>query len=532
MTPSPPDPPAAGHPAAPAPPGGERAARLLRPAVPMLAACALVAVVAVPLPFLDGANPAGWALAVLADLLVAAAAAGAWWTYRGHGTALDAAAHYRAQAEAQAAALHRFQQEQARREQAWQAHAADLAARNEAVVAAMERLLSTQLPAALHGRDVPPAEVPDESLDPGLAKLRATVLDAAAEVRRDHADVLESQQLTLVALARRVQSAMHRVQAEAATAAERFRDLPELYVTCQVIDHLAAQSARLAQGLAVACGTWEGQQWDAPMRLAEVVQAAQARIEDYRRVGIEGDPDTAIAPVALESVIHVLAELLANATESSPTATPVTVRVTTAAQGAVFRIDDHGAGLEEPRMSQARAVLDGTRTVTLADMGEVPRMGFPVVARYVRRHRLKVTLDESPYGGLQAVVLVPRDLVTVAPAPAFPSHSSVPAPDLVPPAPAPAPARFPEPEPEPGPGPGGGGGEGRGLPQRVSRRNRSVPPPPSAPPMTAPSPETPQEAGELMGALFEGAAAVPHPPPAPAPDDRDDDANRTGDEGR
>ncbi|MFC5751626.1 ATP-binding protein [Actinomadura rugatobispora] len=531
MTATPPDPPAAGPPAALAPAGGERAAgRLLRPAVPILALCAVVAVVAVPLPFLDGSNPAGWALAVLADLLVATAAAGAWWTYRGHATARDGMAHYRAQAEAQAAALHRFQQEQAHREQAWQAHAGDLAARNEAVAAAMERLLSAQLPAAWQGRDVPPAEIADESLDPGLAKLRATVLDAAAEVHRDHADVLESQQLTLVALARRVQSAMHRVQEEAATAAERYRDLPELYVTCQVIDHLAAQSARLAQGLAVASGTWEGQQWDAPMRLAEVVQAAQARIEDYRRVGVEGDPDTAIAPVALESVIHVLAELLANATESSPTATPVTVRVTTAAQGAVFRIDDHGAGLEEPRMSQARAVLDGTRTVSLADMGEVPRMGFPVVARYVRRHRLKITLDESPYGGLQAVVLVPRDLVALAPAPAaFPHPSSAPAPaDPLPPAPsapAPAPAPVPEPESEPD------GGLGRGLPQRVSRRNRSVPPP-SAPPMTAPSPETPQEAGELMGALFEGAAAVPHPPPATAPDDRDDDANRTGDEGR
>ncbi|GAA2433668.1 hypothetical protein GCM10010191_54860 [Actinomadura vinacea] len=514
MTTSPPSPPAAGHPAAPAPAGDERAERLLRPAVPILAGCAVVFVVAVPLSFRSGMGTSQWILTFLADLFAITAAAGAWWTYTRHRAALAGLARYRAQAEGQAAALHRFQQEQTQREQTWQAHAADLAARTETVTAAVEHLLTWQLPAAWKGRDVPPPPTPDDSLDPRLVKLRDGALEAAADLPRENADVLESQRLTLVTLARRVQSAMHRVQAEAATTAERYRDLPDLYATCQVIDHLAAQSARLAQGLAVACGTWEGQQWDSPMRLAEVVQAAQGRIEDYQRVAVEGDPDTAIAPVALESVIHVLAELLANATESSPTASPVSVRVSTAAQGAVFRIDDHGAGLEEPRLSQARALLDGTRTISLADMGEVPRLGLPVVARYAKRHRLKVTLDESPYGGLQAVVLVPHDLVTEVPVPDPPSS-------------APPPAAPPEPEPELEPEPVEPPGDG--LPQRVSRRNRGAPPP-SAPPMIAPSPETPEEAGELMGALFEGTAAAT-PPATDAPDDDapDDEAhaNRT-----
>ncbi|GAA3934202.1 hypothetical protein GCM10023085_14440 [Actinomadura viridis] len=524
--------------------------------MPILAACAAVAVIAAPLSAYQGEMGAvAWALAIVADLLAVATAAVAWWLSGRHRAALEAVAHYRSQAEQQAAALHALQQEQITRERMWQAHAGDLAARNETTAAMVEHLLRTQLPAAWEGRTVPSLER-EEALDPRLAGMRDEVLDAAAGLWRDRQDVLESQQLTLVALARRVQSAMHRVQAEAATTAERYRDLPELYVTCQVIDHLAAQAARLAQGLAVACGTWEGQQWDSPMRLAEVVQAAQARIEDYRRVSVEGDPDTAIAPAALESVIHVLAELLANATESSPTATTVSVRVSGAAQGAVFRIDDHGAGLEEPRMSQARALLDGTRPVSLAEMGEVPRMGFPVVARYVQRHGLKVTLDESPYGGLQAIVLVPKDLVTVAesapdpvPSTGFARASLAPPAPLAaasPPVPFPSPAaEAPAPPPDP---PSATEDDGLGLPQRISRRNRGVPPP-AAPPMIAPSPETPEEAGEMMGALFRGAglghpgqdrtapagdAGGPGPdadPGGPDSPDLDDDAYRTG-EGR
>lgn len=269
------------------------------------------------------------------------------------------------------------------------------------------------------------------------------------------------------------------------------------------------------------------------MRLAEVVQAAQARIEDYQRVSVEGDPDIAIAPMALESVIHVMAELLANATESSPTATTVSVKVTAAAQGAVFRVDDHGAGLEEPRFSQARQLLNGLHEVNLAEMGEVPRLGLPVVARYVRRHGFKVSLDESPYGGLQAVVLVPKEMVTAAPsvmavggelherraepsrapaaAPADPTASpsvrtgSSPVPS--PPATSPSPAGPPPDGADPSPD-----GQDAMLPRRVSRRREDGGAKISPPPI-APSPESPEEAGALMGALIQGTGvANPQPP--------------------
>ncbi|WP_329521386.1 sensor histidine kinase [Spirillospora sp. NBC_01491] len=505
--------------ASPTPSPGGRALRL---ATPPLAACVAGFVIAAPLLPRD-MGPGAWALAFAADAAALAVLAATVLLHVRHRAKLAAIARCHWRLDRQAADLRDRHHREVEREQAWQAHSADLSARCAAATAMVEHLVNAQLPAALAGRPVPPppgaAPAGEDALDARLEGLRDTALDDAARVRHGHQDEMESQRLTLVALSRRVQSAMHRVQAEAATTAERHRDLPEVYGGCQVVDHLAAQAARLAQGLAVACGTWEGQQWDTPMRLAEVVQAAQARIEDYQRVGVEGDPDVGIVPVALESVIHLLAELLANATESSPTATTVQVRVAASGQGAVFRIDDHGAGLEEPRLSQARELLNGTREVGLADMGEVPRLGLPVVARYVLRHGFKVTLDESPYGGLQVIVLVPEESVTAVETPGSTATSS---------------AGPPAPTPERGPVPVPAAGEVDGLPQRVSRRNRDTgaAAEPSAPPGVAPPPETPEEAGALMGALLEGTTA---PAPRPPADDADgrwrsfpdqDDSNR------
>ncbi|MEV5828438.1 ATP-binding protein [Spirillospora sp. NPDC052242] len=511
------------------------------PAPLLPAACAAVLAVAAPLLSGGDTGPLQRGLAALLAAAALAAAAAAWRLHARCRAAVaaaarDAAAHA-AELRARDDELRRRDTAELDRERARHAHVAAAVAQRDALAAMADHLVTAQLPAALRGEPVPPPLAGDPGTAPGgaaLAAARDAALEAVAGLRADARGRLESQQLATVALARRVQSAMHRVQAEAAVTAERHSDHAEVYLACQAIDHLAAQSARLAQGLAVAAGTWEGQQWDTPMRLAEVVQSAAARIEDFQRVRIEGDPDLAVGPVVLEAVIHVLAELLANATESSPTAAPVTVRVTAAAQGAVFRIDDHGAGLEEPRLTLARELLDGSREVTLAEMGEVPRLGFAVIARYVRRHGFKVSLGESPYGGLQAVVLVPDAMVTDPPAP---GRRAVPAPPDVP-EPRPEPSAAPDPA-----GDDGGADPGDVLPQRVARRGRHraalrpALPAPAPPPVAAP-PETPEEAGALMDALIPHTPASGAPAPnTPAPDapappaghHRTDDDRRTDD---
>ncbi|MEV5575769.1 ATP-binding protein [Spirillospora sp. NPDC052269] len=358
------------------------------------------------------------------------------------------------------------------------------------------------------------AEAARMALDEAADATRAALADAA----EDADGRLDSQRMVLVALGRRQQTLMHRVQAAAERLAESRRDDPEVYAAGQVVDHLAAQAARLAQSLVVACGTWEGQHWPEPMRLAETVQAATARIEDFRRVRIEGDPPVAVRAAVLEPVIHLLAELLDNATTLSPSATDVIVGLSAGAAGAVVRIDDQGTGLEEPRLSEAQLMVTGERAIDLAELGEVPRLGLAVVGRYASRHGVRLALEPSPYGGLRVVIRVPGDLTTTVRSTILEPRPAVTAPPT--PAPAPAPAAAPAPAPtettvveaaaardgeEPA--------EVRGLPKRTSRRRGESPRPASEPlAELAPPPSSPDEAGAFIASLFT------EPEPGPEPD--------------
>ncbi|WP_051468084.1 ATP-binding protein [Actinomadura oligospora] len=361
------------------------------------------------------------------------------------------------------------------------------------------------------------AQAAQQALDEAAAAAQKALDEAAdatraalAEAAEDADGRLDSQRMVLVALGRRQQTLMHRVQAAAERLAESRRDDPEVYAAGQVVDHLAAQAARLAQSLVVACGTWEGQHWPEPMRLAETVQAATARIEDFRRVRIEGDPPVAVRAAVLEPVIHLLAELLDNATTLSPSATDVIVGLSAGASGAVVRIDDQGTGLEEPRLSEAQRMVVGEQTIDLAELGEVPRLGLVVVGRYASRHGLHLALEPSPYGGLRVVIRVPDDLTTTVRAPGLeprPAATPEPAPASVPPAPEPASAAAPaaptvveaaaardDERPD----------EIRGLPKRTSRRRSGEAPRPASEPLAelAPPPSSPDEAGAFIASLF------------------------------
>ena len=505
-----------------------------------LAGCLTVAVVSGPTLVWGAAmGPGGWTLAVLAGLLACAVLVGAWWMSGQHRWALDLAAERDRRLGELTEELRGCRAEEERhqrRSREWEAWAAARKAHETALAAMLRHLAYVQLPAVLRGRPAPPTRA-DKAVTAELLTLRDHALAAAGEAWREYQDRLESQELTLVRLSRRVQPATHRIQRRAETLAERYRDLPEVYGTCQDIDHLAAQAARTAQSLAVVCGTWEGQQWQAPLRLAEVVQGAKGRIEDYLRVEVEGDPDIAIAPAALEATMHVLAELLDNATCLSPTATTVLVRVDAAARGAAFRIDDHGAGLEEPRLSRGLAVLSGARPVSLPELGEIPRLGMAVVGRYARRFGFQMGLDRSPYGGLRATMLVPQQWVVSAPPNAAPPEPTTP-PARTPPWSAPSDRPEPLAPPVSSAPPGSSAPpvarppEGAAplaptstaernepitrpaarpeppwtLPQRTARRHEARPETPTVPaPTVAASAETPQQAGAFLAGLLHDA---------------------------
>lgn len=402
----------------------------------------------------------------------------------------------------------------------------------------LRHLAKVRLPAALAGSEVPPADRPEE-ISPETASLLEEMLEqiSTTVVERE-----ESRRLALVELAGRVQTSAHRIQQAMSGLAEQHPGDPDLLETTMRVDHAATQQARHAQSVKVLCDEWPGQQWPAPLALVDVVRAASGRIVAFSRVQVTGDQTVAAVPGVVEPLIHLLAELLANATEYSAPSTPVTVSVRGVPRGAVIEVDDSGFGLDEYRLAEAREIVSGRRLLGVSDVGEIPQTGFAVVGRFARRHGFNVDLGISPYGGVRAVVLVPTALVETVdlPAPAVevvperetaPERKTAPERETAPPPvidtrslptrPSPAPEPIPEAprptdvihpdsptEPEPK------------LPQRRSARKRDQATPfrsnAAAPPRpnSASAPATaPEEAGDWMERFFEGSQPIPVTPP-------------------
>ena len=400
--------------------------------------------------------------------------------------------------------------ERERRTSDLQWHAAELERRGDerqaqcsasasALAEAVDYLIRVQLPAALNGSAVPQAS-PDGAAGRGgeaavlCDRVAAAVAEGAAKLRAQLDDQIddqiESSRLAVVTLARRVQASAHRIQEEATRMASRHPADSDVLESSMRVDHAAAQQARHAQSVAVLCGEWPGQQWPQPLALLDVVRAASSRIVAYRRVTVSGEPDVAATASAVEPLIHLVAELLANATQSSPPTTQVLVTVRTVQRGAVIEIDDGGVGMEEHQLEQAREIVSGRRLLKLGDLGEVPQTGMAVIGQYVRRHGFRMDLMPSPYGGVRAILLVPAEMVENL----EPAAEAAP-----PPPPAAASVRGP------------GGMDTRSLPQRQSRRGESEPAAHDerSPAQPALSEQTPEQAGAWMAAYFSGTAGEP-----------------------
>jgi hypothetical protein len=339
------------------------------------------------------------------------------------------------------------------------------------------------------------------------------VRGGVAELRLELEDQRESARLAVVTLARRVQASAHRIQEEVTRMTERHRGDADVLESGMRVDHAASQQARHAQSVAVLCGEWPGQQWPQALALVDVARAASGRIVPYQRVGVSGEPDIGACASAAEPLIHLVAELLANAAQSSPPSTQVLVTVRIVLRGAVIEIDDGGVGMEEHELERARDIASGRRQVGLADLGEIPQTGLAVVGQYARRHGFGVDLMPSPYGGVRAVALIPAGMLeTLAPAGTVLNGQ----------------ARTPRPAPKPGGGaalptgsgaapsapPPASGPGGAGLPRRHSRRGLAAPADTAAAVTGEPSPgvptpdvPTPAEAGAWMGAFLASAPA-------------------------
>ncbi|MFE1290835.1 nitrate- and nitrite sensing domain-containing protein [Streptomyces sp. NPDC058751] len=225
----------------------------------------------------------------------------------------------------------------------------------------------------------------------------------------------------LLNIARRNQALVHR-QLKLVDTLERRTDDPDVLDDLFRIDHLTTRMRRHAESLIILSGAAPGRRWRRPVPVAEVVSSAVSEIEQYTRVVVPPMPEVGVAADAVADVVHLIAELVENATVFSPPRTQVTLRTGRAGNGFVLEIDDRGLGLEPDQIDEAHRTLN---TPEDFDPTRHDRLGLYVVGRLAARHGIEVTLCRSPYGGTTAVVLLPEDVLA-------PVETAHPVPDATP----------------------------------------------------------------------------------------------------
>ncbi|WP_198653508.1 sensor histidine kinase [Actinocorallia populi] len=303
-----------------------------------------------------------------------------------------------------------------------------------------------------------------------FTKVQRTAIEAAvgeAQVRRGISRVF-------VNLAWRSQSLLQR-QLRMLDAMERKASSPQELEELFHLDHLTTRMRRHAEGLVILSGSRTMRSWNRPVPVEDLLRAALEEVEDYTRVEVAAAVPVAVPGSVAADIIHLLAELIENATTFSPPHTEVQVQAVPAGNGLTVEVVDRGVGMDAEDLALVNQRLADAPEF---DLAESKRLGLFVVARLAARHGIKVTLLPSVYGGTTAVVLIPASLVVSGEEPAAResgtrSPERGPAPAPADPMPRPA-SRAGDPVPKPSPGTPAtrpGDEDGGVLPRRTRREH-------------------------------------------------------------
>ncbi|MEU4842137.1 sensor histidine kinase [Nocardia testacea] len=212
-------------------------------------------------------------------------------------------------------------------------------------------------------------------------------------------------------IAHRSQIVVHK-QLEILDDAERREEDPAMLDILFKLDHLATRERRNAENLTILGGGKPGRQWRAPVPLIDLVRSAVGETQDYTRVRLARLPELRIAGNAVGDLIHLLAELVDNATSFSPPQSRVQVTGSVIGKGVAVEITDQGMGISEADRDRLNELLENPPNFEVASLQKDSRLGIFVVAQLAARHGVAVRLWESEYGGVRAVVIVPATLLT------------------------------------------------------------------------------------------------------------------------
>lgn len=213
-----------------------------------------------------------------------------------------------------------------------------------------------------------------------------------------------------VNLARRLQSLVHREISLLDELEDTVED-PDLLKELFHVDHLATRIRRHAENLAVLGGSASRRQWTRPIDLSEVLRSSVAEVEQYTRVKVVPPAGGTVRGHAVADVVHLLAELVENATVFSAPDTDVVVRAERVTAGIAVEVEDRGLGMPAGEQHRMNALLGDPDQVSVRHLLADGRIGLFVVSALARRHGIAVELKSNIYGGVLAVLVLPQALL-------------------------------------------------------------------------------------------------------------------------
>ncbi|WP_374536159.1 sensor histidine kinase [Micromonospora aurantiaca (nom. illeg.)] len=212
------------------------------------------------------------------------------------------------------------------------------------------------------------------------------------------------------AVGRRCQGMTHRLLRELDMAERDEKDAATL-ATFFAVDSLAAQLLHATQSLLVLSGRSLGAVHPQPAELVMVAQAAQGRIQEYRRVRLGViDERVLVPPPMIDDLVHLLASLLDNATRYSPGDASVTGHLL--GNRAIIQVTDTGPGIKPDLLARLNAEL--AEPAPMIEVEHIRRQGLATVALLAAPHGLRVRLLPGQPHGTVAEVEIPADKLLIS----------------------------------------------------------------------------------------------------------------------
>ena len=274
----------------------------------------------------------------------------------------------------------------------------------------LERILADPDPVQAAQHAVDPVSVFSREEIGQLARSFDLVHGQAVRMAVDQAVLRDNVNAIFVNLSRRSQALVERQLSELDRLEQNEQD-PDQLARFFVLDHLATRMRRNSENLIILSGTGLTKHVVRPLPLGELVGAAISEVEHYARVKATGLPDVLVHGRAVKDLIHLIAELLDNATTYSESSTTVTIAARTLRAGQLaMQISDSGMGMTAEELDAANQRLADPPDF---DVTVARRMGLYVVARLAQRNNIRVRLRNGDFieGGTKAVITVPADLL-------------------------------------------------------------------------------------------------------------------------